>query len=80
MLRDAAEAFRQPIMLLHGDSHRFKVDRPLVDRHGAVHPHVTRVICFGWPFAASWVRIGYDASLPRRFSVTVREPRRPAGP
>jgi hypothetical protein len=72
-LRDAAEAFGRPVLLLHGDTHRFRVDRPLADRSGRPYPHVTRVECFGWPFTASWVHIAYDPDDPARFAVGVRE-------
>jgi len=72
-LRDAAEAFDGPILLLHGDTHRFRVDQPLTDRVGRVYRHVTRVECFGHPISTSWVRIVSDPSLPERFSVSVRD-------
>ena len=78
-LRDAADAFPRPILVLHGDSHRFRADRPLADRTGRRYAHVTRVECFGWPFTASWVRIDYDPRDPARFRVATRElaPARP---
>jgi hypothetical protein len=72
-LREAADAFTQPILLLHGDTHRFRVDRPLLDRTGRPYGHVTRVESFGWPFISSWVRIGYDPEDPARWRVGVRE-------
>lgn len=72
-LRSAAEAFARPIALLHGDTHRFRVDRPLTDRLGRPYPHVTRIESFGWPFTASWVRIEYDPVAPGRFHVGIRE-------
>ncbi|RPH40941.1 MAG: hypothetical protein EHM87_20990 [Burkholderiales bacterium] len=73
VLRETAEAFRRPILLLHGDAHRFTVDRPLRDAHGETYGHVLRVQSFGWPFSASWVRIAYDPELPGRFHVSTRE-------
>ena len=72
-LRDVADAFVRPILLLHGDTHRFRVDRPLADRAGRPYPHVTRVESFGWPFTASWVRIAYAPEDPNRFRVSVRD-------
>jgi hypothetical protein len=72
-LREAAAAFGGPILLLHGDTHRFRVDRPLTDARGRVLEHVTRVECFGHPFSSSWVRILCDPSLPERFAVAVRD-------
>lgn len=72
-LQDASARFMRPILFLHGDSHRFRVDRPLEDRDGRPVPHFTRVECFGSPFTSSWVRIAYDPTLPERFRVGVRE-------
>jgi hypothetical protein len=73
VLRETAEAFRRPILLLHGDSHRFTVDQPLRDARGEPYAHVTRVESFGWPFTASWVRIAYDPQAPERFHVATRQ-------
>jgi hypothetical protein len=73
VLRETAEAFRRPILLLHGDSHRFTVDQPLRDARGEPYPHVTRVESFGWPFSGSWVRIVYDPQAPERFHVATRQ-------
>lgn len=78
-LQEVALAFTQPILLLHGDTHRFRVDHPLVDRAGRTVDHFTRIECFGWPFTASWVRIGYDPATPERFTVTPREVRPATG-
>ena len=62
-----------PVLFLHGDTHRFRVDRPLHGRDGRVAENFTRVECFGFPFTASWVRIGYDPADPNRFVVGTRE-------
>jgi hypothetical protein len=78
VLREVADAFPRPILLLHGDSHRFRVDRPLRDAAGRPHAHVTRVESFGWPFSSQWVRIEHDAELERGFRIGVREV--PSGP
>lgn len=78
-LQEVAAAFTQPILLLHGDTHRFRVDHPLVDRAGRTVDHFTRIECFGWPFTSSWVRIGYDPAAPERFSITTREVRPTTG-
>jgi hypothetical protein len=78
-LRAAAAAFPRPILLLHGDSHRFRVDHPLTDRDGTPVAHLTRVIASGWPFTSQWVRIAYDPRDPQRFRIESR-PLRPDGP
>lgn len=73
VLRETADTFPRPILLLHGDAHRFTVDRPLHDLRGKPYAHVTRVECFGWPFSTQWVRITYDPDAPERFHVTTRD-------
>ena len=73
VLRETAEAFTRPILLLHGDSHRFTVDQPLRDARGEPYTHVTRVESFGWPFTASWVHIAYDPQAPARFHIATRQ-------
>lgn len=78
VLRQAADAFPRPILLLHGDSHRFRVDRPLRDATGRPYGHVTRIESFGWPFTSQWVRIEHAPGLAQGFRVTIREV--PTGP
>ncbi len=72
-LQDAAERFPRPILYLHGDSHRFRVDQPLEGRDGRRVAHFTRIECFGYPFTSSWVQITYDPTLAERFHVGIRE-------
>jgi hypothetical protein len=72
LLVEAARRFERPILFLHGDTHRFRVDQPLHDDDGRHYPQFTRVESFGSPFASSWVRIAYEPSLPERFVVTMR--------
>jgi hypothetical protein len=45
--RDEAIAFRRPVVYVHGDSHYFRIDRPLLDSHGARLENFTRVETFG---------------------------------
>lgn len=55
--------FGKPILLMHGDTHRF--------RHDWLSPGLLRVECFGSPFAQSWVRIRIDAAADPPFLVAV---------
>lgn len=50
-LAESARAFGRPVVAVHGDTHSFRVDRPL--------PGVTRVESFGSPFMG-WVRVELD--------------------
>ncbi|HXG49348.1 MAG TPA: hypothetical protein VNO52_17115 [Methylomirabilota bacterium] len=61
-------AFDRPVVLVHGDSHYFRIDKPLVSsRSGRRIEHFTRVETFGHP-DAHWVRVRVDARDPEVFS------------
>ena len=46
-LRAQTIAFGKPVVLVHGDSHYFRVDRPLLDSTGLTVQNFTRVETFG---------------------------------
>jgi hypothetical protein len=46
-LRNATIAFEKPVVLVHGDSHYFMVDKPLLDSSGRRVENFTRVETFG---------------------------------
>jgi hypothetical protein len=46
-LREETVAFRRPVAAVHGDSHYFRVDKPLLDAKGARVENFTRVETFG---------------------------------
>ena len=46
-LRDATIAFRKPVVLVYGDSHYFRIDKPLLDDQGRRLENFTRVETFG---------------------------------
>jgi hypothetical protein len=46
-LRDLTIAFKRPVVYVHGDSHYFRVDRPLLDSSGRRLENFTRVETFG---------------------------------
>jgi len=71
-LRTVTEAFDGQVALVHGDSHYFKVDKPL--NHlatGGVLGNFTRVETFG-ARNTHWVSVGIDARNPNVF---IFEPR-----
>jgi len=51
-----ARAFDGQVLLVHGDTHRYRVDRPLLDGATGALANFTRVEVFGSPFV-NWVRI-----------------------
>lgn len=56
--------FNGQVLLMHGDTHRFRVNR--------ITSRLTRVESFGSPFSSSWVRIGIRPGDSEPFSVQVR--------
>jgi hypothetical protein len=46
-LRDEVTSFRRPVAYLHGDSHYFRVDKPLLDAQGRRLENFTRLETFG---------------------------------
>jgi hypothetical protein len=52
-LRDLTIAFEKPVVLVHGDSHYFIVDKPLLDANGRRVENFTRVETFGDDAAAA---------------------------
>ncbi len=61
-------AFGKPVVYVHGDSHLFRVDKPLVGtRSRRIIENFTRVETFGHPYA-HWVRGIVDPGDPNVFS------------
>ena len=59
--------FGRPVVLFHGDTHYFRIDKPLVDERGHVIPNFTRVETFGHP-NYYWVRVRVDPDDPDLFT------------
>ena len=70
-LADEATLFARPVVLIHGDSHRFVHDQPLVDRDGQKVANVTRVETFGSP-DVGWVEVTLDPTDPAALRVEPR--------
>jgi hypothetical protein len=71
-----AAAFGKPVVLVHGDSHFFRIDKPYSPRRprGAADPaieNVTRVEVFGSPYH-HWVAVTVDADDPNVFTFRQR--------
>lgn len=67
------------VVLVHGDTHRHRIDRPLRDpRTHAPLANFRRVETFGSPFLG-WVRGWADATDPEVFRFEARPYRRPSG-
>jgi hypothetical protein len=69
-LRDLAVDFAKPVLFVNGDTHFYKLDKPLLDpRTGRPLENFTRVVVFGSP-QTRWIRAGIDASTPRLFELS----------
>jgi len=72
-LRREVLAYDKPVVLVHGDTHYFRVDKPLIldDKSGGgrgrVVEHFARVELFGYP-ESHWVRATVDPADPNVFS------------
>jgi hypothetical protein len=65
-----AKAFGGQVLLVHGDTHFFKLDKPLID-YAHLLPNVTRLQTFGSPNIA-WVRVTVDPTSPEVFAIHPR--------
>ena len=76
-LRELASRFGKPILFVNGDTHFYKLDKPLFDpATGQPIGNFTRVIVFGSPFTR-WIRAGIDPSSPQLFQVSPAQQRGP---
>jgi hypothetical protein len=75
-LRDETAAFRRPVAVVHGDSHYFRIDKPLLDAQGRRLENFTRVETFGdhqenGDNDVNWLRVDVD---PRSREVFAFQP------
>ena len=70
-IREGGERFGGPVLLIHGDFHRFTIDRPFLEVRGEEHPprypNITRLQVHGAPEIAA-VRVGVNPETPGVFS------------
>jgi hypothetical protein len=69
------EGFKGQVLLVHGDTHFFKVDKPLYSP-AKLLPNLTRLQTFGSP-SLHWVKVTVDAGSDQLFQiqpVIVRQP------
>lgn len=67
-LAEAASKFERPVLVVHGDTHTFRVYRP-ANHRGAQMDNVTVLSTFGSPFV-NWVRVAVDPNDPGLFVIT----------
>lgn len=67
-----ALAFAGPVVLVHGDTHHFRVDQPLYDPSTLKRvEHFTRIESYGSPLV-DWIRVTIDPGNPNLFSLGLR--------
>jgi len=62
LIRQARE-FARPVLLIHGDTHRYRLDRPLPNA-----PNLVRLKTFGAPHVG-WVKVTVDPASPELFAI-----------
>jgi hypothetical protein len=66
-LRARTVAFGRPVVVVHGDTGYFRIDKPMVDDHGRRVENFTRVETFAGP-EADWVQGMVDPQDPALFT------------
>jgi hypothetical protein len=67
LLEQQTLAFKKPVVLVHGDSHYFRIDKPLLGSKSKRRiENFTRVETFGYP-DVHWVQVTIDESDPNVF-------------
>jgi len=66
-LRAETQAFPGQVLLVHGDTHFFKVDKPLYSP-AKLLPNLTRLQTFGSP-SIHWVRVVVEPKTPHVFNI-----------
>ena len=87
--RPRSIAFRRPVAYVHGDSHYFRIDKPLLDAQGRRLENFTRVETFGdnqenGDNDVHWVKVARRPAQPRRLRLPAadraRQPDRQSRP
>ena len=67
-IRGFLDQYNKPVLCIHGDSHYFRIDKPLKNPDtGRTYLHFTRMEVFGSPNVAG-VEVSVDAATPEVFS------------
>jgi hypothetical protein len=66
-IRSVAGALPKPVLLVHGDTHSYRVDAPFKDALGQPVANLMRVETYGSPIVG-WVKVAVDPADPRLFT------------
>lgn len=78
LLRDESAAFAGQVLVVHGDTHRARVDQPLRNRQRQKLANFTRLETYGYP-QMGWTEVRIDPATPELFRFTMHpwSPKRP---
>jgi hypothetical protein len=80
VLEQETTAFGKPVVLVHGDSHYFRIDKPLISARTRQRvQHFTRVETFGYP-DVHWLRARVNPRDPNLFSFHIQLVEKNLGP
>ena len=72
ILAEEVESYGKPTALFHGDTHLFRIDKPLFSaRTKRPLENFTRVETFGWP-DSHWIHVSVDPANPELFTCTAQ--------
>lgn len=71
LLQAETIAFEKPVVLVHGDSHYFRIDKPLYGKNNRRLENFTRVETFGYP-DAHWLHVSVNPREPEVFTFRQR--------
>lgn len=72
ILAEEVESYGKPTVLFHGDTHLFRIDKPLFSaKTRRPFENFTRVETFGWP-DSHWVHVAVDPANPELFTCTAQ--------
>jgi hypothetical protein len=72
ILGEEVESYGKPTVLCHGDTHLFRIDKPLFSaKTRRPFENFTRVETFGWP-DSHWVHVAVDPTNPELFTCTAQ--------
>lgn len=72
ILAEEVESYGKPTVLFHGDTHLFRIDKPLFSaKTRRPFENFTRVETFGWP-DSHWIHVAVDPTKPELFTCTAQ--------
>ena len=72
ILSEEVESYGKPTMLFHGDTHLFRIDKPLFSaKTKRPFENFTRAETFGWP-DSHWIHVDVDPAKPELFTCTAQ--------